>query len=242
MSLSSGGTDPDDGHRVVKNQTFQVLDGIFCLCQTHPVTTTLWVKICGLSTADSVSAAVLGGADAVGFVMAPGGPRTIDPAEVHELVALVPDGVETVGVFRRQPAEEVVDKARHAGVTTVQLHGDEDPSIFDSVRAAGFGVIRATAAATYAAESREQRESYGESRLLLDAPDPGAGSLFDPGPLRASPPLGPWILAGGLTPGNVGRMVAALAPSGVDVSSGVESSRGVKDPDLIREFLEAARA
>lgn len=206
------------------------------------MTTTLWVKICGLSTADSVSAAVLGGADAVGFVMAPGGPRTIDPGDVRTLVALVPDSVETIGVFRNQPANEVVQKARRAGVKTVQLHGDEDPAVFDAVRTAGFGVIRATAATSYVAESVERRESYGDSRLLLDAPDPGAGSPFDPGPLLASPPGGPWILAGGLTPGNVGRLVAALAPAGVDVSSGVESSRGVKDPDLIREFLEAARS
>ncbi|RKR76134.1 phosphoribosylanthranilate isomerase [Frondihabitans australicus] len=206
------------------------------------MTTTLWVKICGLSTAEAVSAAVLGGADAVGFVLAPGSPRTVSPEAASALAALVPDGVESVGVFRGQTAVEVIASARTAGVQTVQLHGGEAPDVFDAVRSAGFGVIRATSAETYGLEAQEHRELYGDARLLLDAPDPGAGETFDADALTGVEPPSGWILAGGLRPGNVAALAEALRPGGVDVSSGVEIARGVKDPELIREFLAAARA
>lgn len=201
-----------------------------------------WIKICGLSTVDAVSAAVLGGADAVGFVFASGSPRTVAPEDAADLVALVPEGVETVGVFRDQPAEEVIAMARTARVRTVQLHGDEGPEVFDAVRRAGFDVIRATSAERYAVEPQDATALFGDARLLLDAPAPGAGLAFDASALLASPPSDDWILAGGLTPDNVAALGEALGATGLDVSSGVEKSRGVKDPELIRRFLAAARA
>ena len=206
----------------------------------------IWVKICGLSTPTTVEAAVRAGADAVGFVLAPGGPRTVDAQTARDLAASVGDRVETVGVFRDQPTEEVLELARTAGVSTVQLHGSESPADVAAVRAAGFRVIRAVDAAAHADEGDERRAAFREDALLLDAAVPGAGATFDVAHVLAAPPRGDWLLAGGLTPANVAGRVAALRAAGarvvgVDVSSGVESSRGVKSVELIDAFVAAAR-
>ncbi|MGY3565313.1 phosphoribosylanthranilate isomerase [Sinomonas sp. RB5] len=205
----------------------------------------LWVKICGLSTPEAVEAAVESGADAVGFVLAPGSPRTVGAALAARLVAAARDAaaragreIETVAVVRDQTLEEVAALAREAGVDTVQLHGDEPDATADALRGAGFRVIRALSAGEYT-----RRTATGWSspdRLLLDAAVPGSGERFADDELGA-PPAGFWALAGGLSPQNVGEAVAALRPGGVDVSSGVESSRGVKDLGLIRAFIQAAR-
>jgi phosphoribosylanthranilate isomerase len=203
-----------------------------------------WVKICGLSTPETVDAAVAAGTDAVGFVFAPGSPRTVDAETARALVARVPEGVETVGVFRGQHVEAVLELARASGVSTVQLHGDETAADVAAVQAAGFRVIRAVSASRYAAETEEERAGFGEDALLLDAVDPGAGAVFDAAPLLAAPPTRPWLLAGGLTPDTVAALLGSLRPVGgvgVDVSSGVESSRGVKDARLIADFVAAAR-
>jgi phosphoribosylanthranilate isomerase len=201
-----------------------------------------WVKICGLSTPETVDAAVEAGADAVGFVLAEGSPRTVDAATVRELAGRVPQGVEAVGVFRGQEIGRVIELARASGLTTVQLHGDESPADVADAHAAGLRVLRAVDVATYAAESEEARVAFAEDALLIDAVTPGAGATFDATPLLAAPPHREWVLAGGLDPENVAARVAELRPAGVDVSSGVESSRGVKSVPLIRAFVAAARA
>ncbi|MBD8728902.1 phosphoribosylanthranilate isomerase [Frigoribacterium sp. CFBP 13707] len=201
-----------------------------------------WVKICGLSTPETVDAAVEAGADAVGFVLAEGSPRTVDAATVRELAARVPEHVEAVGVFRGQGVERVIELARASGLTTVQLHGDESPADVAAAHAARLRVVRAVDVATYAAEPEEARVAFREDLLLIDAVTPGAGAVFDGQPLLDAPPHREWLLAGGLDPENVAARVAELRPAGVDVSSGVESSRGVKSVALIREFVAAARA
>ncbi len=202
----------------------------------------MFVKICGLRTPATLDAAVQAGADAVGFVFAPGSPRTVDAATVRLLVTSVPDGIRTVGVFRRQPLDEVIATAHLAGVDTVQLHGGEPLDDFDRLRAEGFGTIRALSIDEYVHEARTAPESLFAHRLLIDAPIPGAGEPFDATGLRAHPPQGDWLLAGGLTPDNVADLIRATAPAGVDVSSGVESTRGQKDVSLIRAFLAAAHS
>ncbi|GAA3021686.1 hypothetical protein GCM10020229_36130 [Kitasatospora albolonga] len=100
-------------------------------------------------------------------------------------------------------------------------------------------LIRATSAAAAAGASCGD---FGEDLLLLDSPVPGSGEAWDWAELGAKPPGGTWLLAGGLTPGNVREAIAAARPWGVDVSSGVEVRRGVKDPALITEFVRAAKA
>ncbi|MFD5508591.1 phosphoribosylanthranilate isomerase [Streptomyces sp. NPDC127051] len=195
----------------------------------------LFVKICGLKTGADVDVAVAAGADAVGFVFAAGSPRTIGAAEARELAARVPAGVLTVGVFRGQPVEEVRRLAEESGVRGVQLHGDEGPEYYEALRAEGRTLLRATA------ERVKRCGEYGEDLLLLDAPDPGSGKPWNWGSEEFAAPEGRWLLAGGLTPGNVRAAVATTGAWGVDVSSGVERERGVKDPALIRAFIEAAR-
>lgn len=205
----------------------------------------LWVKICGLSTPEAVETAVDAGADAVGFVLAPGSPRTVDAGLAASLVSAARAAarragrdVETVAVVRGQPLEEIARLARAAGVDTVQLHGDEPDSVADALREAGFRVIRALAAGEYT--RRTEAGWSSPDRLLLDAAVPGSGARFTEDELRSAP-SGFWALAGGLSPENVASAVESLRPRGVDVSSGVESSRGVKDLGLIKAFIAAAR-
>lgn len=205
----------------------------------------LWVKICGLSTPEAVETAIESGADAVGFVLAPGSPRTVDAALAASLVHAAREAarragrsVETVAVVRNQTLDDVARLAREAGVDTVQLHGDEPDAVADALRAAGFRVIRALSAGDYTRRSAAGWSS--PDRLLLDAAVPGSGARFSDDELGEAPE-GFWALAGGLSPENVASAVEALKPTGVDVSSGVESSRGVKDLGLIKAFIAAAR-
>ncbi|MCP3759514.1 phosphoribosylanthranilate isomerase [Streptomyces sp. TBY4] len=195
----------------------------------------VFIKICGLRTAHDVEVAVAAGADAVGFVFAPGSPRTVDAATARELAGHVPDGVLTVGVFRGQSVAEVRRFAEESGVRGVQLHGEEGPEDFAALRAEGRTLLRATARHVKACGE------YGEDLLLLDAPDPGSGKPWNWGSVEFTAPEGRWLLAGGLRPDNVAEALAVTGAWGVDVSSGVESERGVKSPDLIRAFIAAAR-
>lgn len=202
----------------------------------------MYIKICGLQTAETVAAAAEAGANAVGFVFAPGSPRTISADLAARLAREMPQDVETVGVFRNQPIEEVLETAHRASLTTVQLHGNETLADVVRLREAGFRTLRAFSATAYSALDSAERLAWESERILLDAVEPGAGVAFDTSALADGTPSGFWLLAGGLTPHNVAQLATALRPNGVDVSSGVESSRGVKDPQLIRDFIEAARS
>jgi phosphoribosylanthranilate isomerase len=197
----------------------------------------LFVKICGLKTEQDVDTAVEAGADAIGFVFT-ASPRRVDPATAARLCRRVPEHVLTVGVFRGEPLDDVRSVATEAGIRAVQLHGPEDRGYYDDLTAGGWTLIRAAAFG----DSVPRCGELGEDMLLLDAPVPGSGIAWD---WSSKPVAGPgekWILAGGLTPENVRNAVAAARPWGVDVSSGVEQSRGVKDPALITAFVKAARA
>ncbi|MCS3779037.1 phosphoribosylanthranilate isomerase [Tsukamurella ocularis] len=196
----------------------------------------MFVKVCGLRTPETVDAAVEAGADAMGFVFAPGSVRLIGPVSARELIARVPDRIETVGVFRGQAIDEVLRLARDSGVDTIQLHGDEPAEHFARAAEGGFRTIRAISASRFTASGHT-----GDGRLLIDATVPGSGATFAPADLPV-PPTVDWLLAGGLRPDNVAALIAAFGPSGVDVSSGVESAPGVKDPALIRAFVAAARS
>lgn len=200
-----------------------------------------FVKICGLSTAEAVDAAVSEGANAIGFVFAQS-PRLVTPEQARKLAERVPAGVETVGVFRKQPLDKVLETARAAGISTIQFHGYEPLSDLLAAEAAGFRTMRAFGIDEYLALNNEDRAVWSEQRLLIDAVEPGGGIPFDVDALGDAIPSGWWLLAGGLTPNNVAGCIGTLKPSGVDVSSGVETSRGVKSVDLVRAFVRAARS
>jgi phosphoribosylanthranilate isomerase len=197
----------------------------------------LFIKICGLKTEQDVGTAVEAGADAVGFVFSES-PRRIDAATAARLGRRVPEHVLTVGVFRREPLDDVRALAEESGIGAIQLHGPDDRAYYDALATGGRTLIRAAAFG----DSVPRCGEFGEDMLLLDAPVPGSGIAWDwaRGPQAAAGER--WLLAGGLTPENVRDAVAATNPFGVDVSSGVEQRRGVKDPGLIREFVRAARA
>ncbi|WP_329396039.1 phosphoribosylanthranilate isomerase [Streptomyces melanogenes] len=196
----------------------------------------LFVKICGLRTERDVDAAVGAGADAVGFVFA-ASPRTVDAETARRLALRVPEHVLTVGVFRGQPVDEVRRLTEESGIRAVQFHGDEGPEYYTALRAPGRTLIRATTATGVPVRGGE----LDEDMLLLDAPDPGSGKPWNWASPGFTAPEGRWLLAGGLHPDNVRRAVEATGAWGVDVSSGVESARGVKSVELIRAFVAAAR-
>lgn len=199
----------------------------------------MFVKVCGLSTPESVREAVEAGADAVGFVLT-ASPRVVTPSQASSLLAGVPAGVAPIGVFRHEPVADAVAIARAAGLEWIQLHGPRSREDVAMVHDAGMKLIRAvTLGAT-----PEELEDWGEDLLLIDAAVPGSGEAWDYASVAELPVLQgrDWLLAGGLDPETVGNASAAAHAWGVDVSSGVEVSRGVKDLAKVRAFVEAAKA
>lgn len=199
----------------------------------------MFVKVCGLSTVESVRVAVDAGADAIGVVMAPGSPRHLDVEAAAPIVAAVPDPVVSVLVVATMPATEAAHTAHRLGVDALQLHGKAYAR--DDFRAA-LDIFPQLWRATSLELSPDLRVgAWGEQRLLLDAPRAGSGQRWDLSALSAARPQGKWLLAGGLSPDNVAEAIAQADPWGVDVSSGVESAPGVKDHARIEAFLAAAR-
>ena len=196
----------------------------------------MFVKVCGLSTPESVREAVDAGADAVGFVLT-ASPRVVSPAQVSRLLADVPEGVVAVGVFRHEPVADAVAIARAAGLQWVQLHGDRTREDVKTVHDAGMKLIRAVTMGT----GPDALGDLGEELLLIDAAVPGSGEAWDYGSVPTAVQGRNWLLAGGLDAANVAEASTAAGAWGVDVSSGVEISRGVKDLAKIRAFVTAAK-
>jgi phosphoribosylanthranilate isomerase len=195
------------------------------------------VKICGLTNLADATAAVEAGADFLGFVFAPG-PRRVDPAAAARFWGRLPRGVARVAVFRDQGFEEVDAVVRLLYPDYLQFHGAEPPGfcrIFERP------VIRAIPARTPADLAIADAFADVADLFLVDLPKGEAGALpLEVARLAARLPR-PALLAGGLDPGNVGALVAACAPFGVDVARGVESAPGVKDHQLVRAFVQAAK-
>ena len=205
------------------------------------------VKICGVTRVeDAVRAAYLG-ADAIGLNFWPRSKRCVDVATAREIVAALPPLVMAVGVFVDQSPDEIRHAASGAGLSAVQLHGAEGVAacaghaipVYKAFRCAARdgspGLPWADEVAAYAGEV---------AGVLLDAAGAGPGGTgraCDWTLARALAEELPVLLAGGLTPENVAEAIAAVRPWGVDVASGVESSPGVKDPDLMARFIRAAK-
>jgi phosphoribosylanthranilate isomerase len=197
-----------------------------------------WAKICGITNVDDALLAVAMGADALGFVFASSA-RQVQPVQVAEMVKQLPIEILTIGVFRNDLPERVVEIVNRCGLGGAQLHGDETPEQAEQVAQSVPFVIQAFSAN---GRSLSRARQYPVSSLLVDAATPGGGETFD-WALVDEIPLGlRWILAGGLRPSNVGEAMERTQPWGVDVSSGVERVPGQKDPRLVREFMRAVRS
>ena len=215
----------------------------------------IWIKICGTTSLEDAQLAVEAGADAIGFVFAES-PRRVTPEQVAEIVAQLPAKVEKVGVFVNERAANIRAVVKQAGLTGVQLHGDEPVGFAAQLfseegrprlyRALSMRTV--FSAANVTTLLREHRTKPVFDALLVDSGSPtrgGTGLTFDWD--RAQPFItglkksGKVIVAGGLTPENVARAIAMFRPWGVDVASGVEREPGKKDPDKLRAFVQAAR-
>lgn len=198
------------------------------------------VKICGVTRLEDALLAVRLGADALGFNFWPGSRRFLAPAAAREIVRRLPPLVTAVGVFVDPSRDEVLRAVAASGVQVAQLHGDEPPALCGALPLPVVKAIRVRDAA-----SLEALAAYdGLAGLLLDAPSPGfggSGATFDWTLAAAAAAARPVILAGGLGPANVAEAVRAVRPFAVDVASGVESAPGVKDGELMRRFIEAAK-
>lgn len=198
----------------------------------------MFIKICGVTNAEDGLLAAGLGANAVGMIFA-ASPRRISTAEARDIVRRLPPEVLPVGVFRNESRERVAHTANSLGLRAVQLHGSESPEDTRWLAQRLPQVIKAFAATDPALLRAEE---YGAHRLLIDSVTPGSGKVFDWAVLEGAPLDRPYILAGGLDPGNVADAVRAVRPWGIDVATGVEASPGKKDPAKLRLFLARARA
>lgn len=203
-------------------------------------------KICGITRAEDARVAMEHGAHALGFVFAASSPRALSRDQAAVLVRSLPPFVSKVGLFVDASCEEVLDFATRVGLDTVQLHGDETPGICAQVQRV-VPVVKAFR--VRGPETVVQMQAYRgcASAFLLDAYVPGrhggTGARFDWGLAVEAKSVGvPIILAGGLDPTNVTEAISVVQPFAVDVSSGVESAPGLKDPGKIRAFLGAVAA
>jgi phosphoribosylanthranilate isomerase len=200
----------------------------------------MFVKVCGITRVDDALHAVDHGATAIGFVFWAHSPRFVSAEEAAEIVAKLPDHVTTVGVFVNESVEGIRAVAAKTGIIAVQLHGDEPP---EYAQAIGYPILRSANVDTADAVGNAWPPT---TTLLVDAADPvrrgGTGQVVDWSRAAELARRRPIVLAGGLTPDNVVAAVAAGRPDGVDVSSGVEASAGLKNPEKVAQFLAKARS
>jgi phosphoribosylanthranilate isomerase len=187
----------------------------------------IFVKICGLTDEIAAEACADAGVDAAGFVFAVS-PRRLTPERANEIASALPDGIARVAVFRHPTRDEVEQVLQEFTPDLVQADHEAVPSL------AGLPCLPVY---------RESASIDPEHRrFLYEGAISGVGRIVDLRLAASTARLGEMVLAGGLRPDNVGRVIAEVRPFGVDVSSGVESMPGVKDPALIRSFVAAARA
>ncbi|MGE5114547.1 MAG: phosphoribosylanthranilate isomerase [Acidobacteriaceae bacterium] len=212
----------------------------------------MWVKICGTTSLQDARLAAEAGADAVGFVFGPS-KRKVTAEQVAPITCELPATVQKVGVFVNESPERIAEIVRVAGLTGVQLQGDEPLSWIAELRKLNLRLLVKTVWASSGAETLAERIAAVRGSvdgILLDsgsvAERGGTGKKFDwnevarqlSGTLNGAR----IIVAGGLNPGNVETAIGTLHPWGVDVASGVESEPGKKDPAKVRAFVAAARS
>ena len=207
----------------------------------------LFIKICGIRECDTARICADAGADAVGIVLAHGSPRTLSFEQACAVHAVLPPTVACIAVLRDSPMS---DSQRAQWRGGVQFHGSETQDDIAQVvaprpRAKQPFIIKALTGST--SEILQWNSDPKIDAILVDGTTPGSGTALNQEWLYLLASLRPHltkplILAGGLTPESVERAIEVVRPAGVDVSSGVESERGIKDPARIRAFIAAARA
>jgi phosphoribosylanthranilate isomerase len=213
------------------------------------------IKFCGLTRVQDVRAAIEGGADALGFVFYVSSSRYIVPAQAAVLMQTVPAMVSKVGLFVNASTDDVVQAVHITGVDLLQFHGDETPQFCEAAaRAAQRPYMRAISVAPHhtSADLLHLMQSYPNAKaFLFDTASTeygGSGKTFEWSvlqPLAASPanaPAPPLILSGGLSAQNAADAIKRVRPFAVDVSSSIESAKGIKDAQKIAEFAAAVRA
>jgi phosphoribosylanthranilate isomerase len=207
------------------------------------------VKICGLSTEETVDAALAAGADMIGFVFFQKSPRAVSPERAAALAQTVRGRAQIVALTVDMDDAGLADMVATVGPDWIQLHGGESADRVAGIRNR-FGIPVMKALGIRDAEDVAGAAAYAAvaDRLLLDAKPPrgatlpgGNGVTFDWRLLDALDPGLSYMLSGGLDPDNVADALAQTRPAGIDVSSGVESAPGIKDPDRIRAFIAAIR-
>jgi phosphoribosylanthranilate isomerase len=208
------------------------------------------VKICGINSPEAADAAASAGADYVGLVFFPRSPRHVTPDQAASLAMRLRGRCRVVAVLVDATDAEIELAAKGARPDLLQLHGQESPERVAAIRLRfGIPVMKAIGVADAADLAAVAGFEPVADRLLFDARAPreagrpgGHGAAFDWQLLRGRRFSRPWLLSGGLNAENVARAIRACEAPGVDCSSGVETSPGVKSPHLIREFVAAARA
>ena len=201
------------------------------------------IKICGITREEDLDAAVAAGADALGFVFYAQSPRHVSPQRAARLVARVPAFVTTVGLFVNQSADAVAEVLNEVPLDLLQFHGDEGAGYCATFRRPWIKAARVKQGFDLLEYARCFAGAPGIAGLLLDAHVEGyggGGQAFDWALIPPSLPL-PMILSGGLNPGNVGEAIRRVRPWAVDVSSGVERAKGIKDMRKISEFIAGVR-
>jgi phosphoribosylanthranilate isomerase len=206
------------------------------------------VKICGLSSEETVEAAIAAGADMVGFVLFTRSPRYVGVNRAAELARRARGRAETVAVAVNMDAREIDEVVRTMRPDWIQLHGTESADQVAAVGSLGVKVMKALPIAASADLDDVPRYAAVCDRLIFDARPPknadrpgGHGLAFDWSIVSGLRAGVPWLISGGLDAGNVARALAVSGANGVDVSSGVETSPGRKDPMLIAAFVAAVR-
>jgi len=201
------------------------------------------VKICGITSYEDARAAVEAGADALGFVFYDKSPRFINPVKAAGIISRLPPFIQTVGLFVNEETAQVNWTADYCGIDVVQLHGDETPEDCLEVKRRVIKAFRVQKIISI--DPLEKYQDYQVAGYLLDAWSPdaygGTGRTFNWELAQSAKQYGPVILAGGLSPDNIAEAIRVVQPYGVDVSSGVESAPGKKDPAKVKEFIRVAK-
>jgi phosphoribosylanthranilate isomerase len=203
------------------------------------------VKICGITRAEDAQAAASAGADAIGFVFAPS-PRRVSPENARDIARSLDAGpCVLVGVFVDETPDRMTEIAREVGLRVLQLHGSESPALVREMLSRGFDVVKSFRLGADA-DSPAMLKDFRPTAFLLDAYVPGkpggTGKTFDWRLAGDARRFGRIILSGGLGVDNVREAIRVASPYGVDASSRLETSPGVKDRGLVEEFIALVKS